>query len=145
MTDAYSVSLDKSRLQMDVIHAFLRESYWSPGIPRATLERAIANSLCAGGYAADGAQVGFARLVTDHATFGYLADVFVLPAHRRRGLAVAIVHALLSLPEVQVMRRLFLATRDAHSLYAGLGFAQVLDPKPFMQILRRDVYALKRD
>jgi GNAT superfamily N-acetyltransferase len=137
----YTVSLDKNRLQLDVIHAFLTTSYWSPGIPRATVERAIANSLCSGAYAADGAQVGFARLITDHATFGYLADVFVLPGHRGDGLGVAVVHALLDLPEVRAMRRLLLATRDAHQLYAGMGFAQLEDPRPFMQILRPDIYS----
>jgi len=142
--EPYSISLDKDRLQLDVIHAFLTTSYWSPGIPRAVVARAIANSLCAGAYAAKGgAQVGFARLVTDHATFGYLADVFVLPEHRGRALGAAVVQALLDLPEVRGMRRLLLATRDAHALYAGMGFAQVEDPKPFMQILRRDVYGPK--
>jgi GNAT superfamily N-acetyltransferase len=139
---SYSVSLDKNRLQVDVVHDFLSRSYWSPGIPRATVERAIANSLCAGAYAhGDGRQVGFARLVTDHATFGYLADVFVLPEHRGHGLGAAVVHVLLDLPEVRAMRRLLLATRDAHALYARLGFTQVEDPRPFMQILRKDVYA----
>jgi GNAT superfamily N-acetyltransferase len=101
----------------------------------------IANSLCSAAYAAaDGAQVAFARLITDHATFGYLADVFVLPEHRGQGLGAAVVHALLDLPEVRAMRRLMLATRDAHALYAGMGFTQVEDPRPFMQILRPDVY-----
>ena len=137
----YSISRDKNNLQLDVIHAFLTASYWSPGIPRATVERAIANSLCSGAYAAaDGAQVAFARLITDHATFGYLADVFVLPEHRGQGLGRAVVHALLDLPEVRAMRRLMLATRDAHSLYEGLGFERIEDPGPFMQILRKDVY-----
>ncbi len=138
---SYAVSLERKKLQLDVIHAFLTTSYWSPGIPRATVERAIANSLCAGAYStADGAQVAFARLITDHATFGYLADVFVLPEHRGHGLGTAVVHVLLDLEEVRGMRRLMLATRDAHALYAGMGFSQVEDPKPFMQILRRDVY-----
>jgi GNAT superfamily N-acetyltransferase len=139
---AYTVSLDKSRLQLDVIHAFLTTSYWSPGIPRATIERGIAHSLCSAAYAAaDGAQVAFARLITDHATFGYLADVFVVPEHRGQGLGAAVVNALLDLPEVRAMRRLMLATRDAHPLYERLGFARVENPEPFMQILRNDVYS----
>ena len=138
---SYNVSLDKNALQIEVIHAFLTTSYWSPGIPRATVERGIANSLCSAAYtASDGAQVAFARLITDHATFGYLADVFVLPEHRGQGLGAAVVHALLDLPEVRAMRRLMLATRDAHALYAGMGFTQVEDGRPFMQILRPDVY-----
>jgi len=138
---AYSVSLDKNKLQLDVIHAFLTTSYWSPGIPRATVEHGIANSLCSAAFAdADGAQVAFARLITDHATFGYLADVFVLPEHRGHGLGAAVVHVLLDLPEVRAMRRLMLATRDAHSLYERMGFERIENPEPFMQILRKNIY-----
>lgn len=138
--DAYELSFDASRLDLDVIHAFLSTSYWSPGIPRAVIAKAIAHSLCVGCFETSGAQVGFARLITDHATFGYLADVFVLPAHRGHGLGRRMTDAILQLPHVREMRRLLLATRDAHSLYAAAGFEQVTDPRPFMQVLRRDVY-----
>ncbi|HTL97362.1 MAG TPA: GNAT family N-acetyltransferase, partial [Holophagaceae bacterium] len=90
----------------------------------------------------DGTQVGFARLVTDHATFGYLADVYVLEAHRGKGLSRAMVETLLAPAEAQGLRRIMLATRDAHGLYAKLGFEAVADPTPLMQILRKDVYGL---
>ncbi|MEO8505093.1 MAG: GNAT family N-acetyltransferase [Acidobacteriota bacterium] len=139
-TKAYEVSFERSRLDLDVIHAFLSAAYWSAGIPRQVVERAIAGSLAVGCYAPSGAQVGFARLITDHATFGYLADVFVLPEHRGQRLGQRMTRAILDLPEVVGMRRLMLATRDAHSVYAAVGFEQVTDAKPFMQILRRDLY-----
>ena len=136
----YRISLDPVELQLGLIHGYLARSYWSPGIPEAMVAKAISNSLCAGAYGPDGAQAGFARIATDHATFGYLADVFVLEEHRGRGLSRAMVEALLALPEVRGFRRLMLATRDAHGLYAKLGFEPVTDPKPLMQILRKDVY-----
>ncbi len=142
ISDGYRLSFDPAELQLDAIHAYLQRSYWSPGIPKETVAKAIQHSLCIGAYAPDGAQVGFARLATDHATFGYLADVYVLEAHRGKGLSRAMVEALLALPEVQGFRRLLLATRDAHGLYEKLGFESVTDPKPFMQIVRKDIYGL---
>ncbi|HJV23415.1 MAG TPA: GNAT family N-acetyltransferase [Holophagaceae bacterium] len=140
LPSGYRLSLDYDDLQFEVVHAYLTRSYWSPGIPREVVERAARHSLVAGTYGADGAQVGFARIATDHATFGYLADVFVLEEHRGRGLSTAMVRALMDLPEVQGFRRLMLATRDAHGVYAKLGWEAVTDPKPFMQMLRKDVY-----
>jgi N-acetylglutamate synthase-like GNAT family acetyltransferase len=118
----FECSFDRSRLDVGAIHAFLSGSYWSLGIPRQTVERAIENSLCIGGYV-DGRQVAFARMVTDRATFAYLADVFVLASHRGRGLSRTLVETLLSHPEVQGLRRMRLVTRDAHGLYAKLGFS----------------------
>ena len=135
------ISLDRTRLQLDVIHGFLTESYWSKGISKELVARAIEGSLCVGAYGPDGRQVGFARLVTDRATFGYLADVFVLPEHRGKGLSTAMVEALLELPEVQGMRRLVLVTRDAHGVYAKLGFTPLANPQGYMELHRRDVYA----
>ncbi|HJW08223.1 MAG TPA: GNAT family N-acetyltransferase [Holophagaceae bacterium] len=137
----YEISLDKARLQLEVIHGFLAESYWAKGIPKETVARAIEGSLCVGAYAGDGRQVGFARLITDMATFGYLADVFVVPEHRGQGLSVAMVKAFLDLPEVQGMRRLSLVTRDAHGVYARLGFTPLANPGGYMELHRRDVYA----
>ena len=142
LPDGYRVSLDPGELQLDAIHAYLVRSYWSSGIPKELVAKAIAHSVCIGAYGPDGAQVGFARLVTDHATFGYLADVYVLEAHRGQGLSRTMVETLLAPPEVQGFRRIMLATRDAHGLYAKLGFEPVADPKPLMQILRKDVYGL---
>ncbi|GLH74648.1 N-acetyltransferase [Geothrix limicola] len=136
----YRISLDPAELQFDVIHGFLSRCYWSPGIPREVVEKAARHSLCVGAYGPEGAQVGFARLITDHTTFGYLADVFVLEEHRGLGLSAAMVRALMDLPEVAGMRRLMLATRDAHGLYAKLGWAQVTDPTPLMQIRREGLY-----
>lgn len=132
----YEISTDPARLDLDVIHAFLREAYWSPGIPRDVLERAIAHSIVFGLYAPDGAQAGFARVVTDRATFGYLADVFVLPAHRGRGLGVRIVDAVMRHPDLQGLRRFVLATADAHSLYARFGFAAPAMPDRLMTVDR---------
>lgn len=140
LPDGYRLSFDPAELQLDAIHAYLQRSYWSPGIPKEIVAKAIAHSFCIGAYGPDGAQVGFARLVTDHATFGYLADVYVLEDHRGKGLSRAMVEALLAPPEVRGFRRLMLATRDAHGLYEKLGFEPVMDPKPLMQILRKDVY-----
>jgi len=140
LPDGYRISLDPGELQLDVIHGYLTRSYWSPGIPRDTVARAAANSLVAGAYGPDGAQVGFARLATDHATFGYLADVFVLEPHRGKGLSTAMVKALMDLPEVRGFRRLLLATRDAHGVYERLGWSRITDATPFMQVLRKDVY-----
>lgn len=143
MSSEYRISLDPADLQFDVIHGYLSRSYWSPGIPREMVEKAARNSLCVGAYGPDGVQVGFARLVTDHTTFGYLADVFVLEEHRGRGISRAMVEALMALPEVKGMRRLMLATRDAHGLYEKLGWARVTDPAPLMQIRRENLYLVR--
>lgn len=140
----YRLSLKQDDLQLDVVHEYLTRSYWSPGISRELVETAARNSLVAGVYDSGGRQVGYARVAGDRATFGYLADVFVLDAHRGRGLASAMVAALMDLPEVRGMRRLLLATRDAHEVYARLGWAQVTDATPFMQILRRPAATMPR-
>jgi ribosomal protein S18 acetylase RimI-like enzyme len=132
----YRLSHDPADLQMDVIHGYLARSYWSPGIPRHVVEKAVRNSLTAGVYAPSGAQVGFARMITDHTSFGYLADVFVLEEHRRLGLAHALTRSLLELPEAQGFRTLLLATRDAHALYEDCGFRRLQDPDRIMEIRR---------
>lgn len=137
----YDITFDPRRFDIDAIHAFLTRSYWSPGIPREVVERAIANSLCVGVLhdTAQGAeqvaeQVAFARVVTDRATFAYLADVYVLEAHRGQGLAQQMLRALLAHPELQGLRRLMLATRDAHGLYARFGFQALSAPDRMMEI-----------
>lgn len=140
MNATLRISTDKRELDVDLIHRFLStEAYWSRGIPRATVERAIAGSLCFGGYL-DGRQVAFARVVTDSATFGYLADVFVLPEHRGQGHAKALVAAVMAHPQLQGLRRFSLATSDAHGLYAGFGFAAPARPQSLMEKLDPDVY-----
>ncbi|KRA74479.1 hypothetical protein ASD78_13530 [Lysobacter sp. Root667] len=121
------------------IHGFLSQSYWAAGIPAETLRRALAYSLCYRGYV-DGELVAFARAVTDHATFAYLADVFVLPAQRGRGHGRAIVQALMDDARVQGLRRWHLVTRDMQRLYAGLGFDALGEPERHMQRHDPDVY-----
>jgi GNAT superfamily N-acetyltransferase len=135
-----SISFDTAALDLDVIHGFLTTSYWSPGIPRATVARAIAGSLCVGAYR-DGAQVGFARLVTDRATFAWLADVFVLPEARGLGTGRAMVQALMDHPEMQGLRRWLLATLDAHGVYAALGWTPLARPERFLERHDPDVYS----
>jgi GNAT superfamily N-acetyltransferase len=138
---ALQVSTDKDRLDIGLIHHFLTtEAYWCRGIPRATVERAIAGSLCFGGYI-DGRQVAFARVITDGATFGYLADVFVLPEHRGQGHSKALMAAVMAHPQLQGLRRFNLATKDAHGLYAGFGFTAPAWPQMMMEKLDPDIYA----
>ncbi|HET7732122.1 MAG TPA: GNAT family N-acetyltransferase [Usitatibacter sp.] len=134
------VDTDPSRLDMEVIHGFLSQSYWARGIPRALVERAVRNSLCFGLYEGE-RQVGFARVVTDQATFAYLADVFVLESHRGRGLSKILVAAVVADPRLQGLRRWMLATRDAHGLYARFGFVPLAVPARFMELHAPDVYA----
>lgn len=135
----YDVSTDPARLDIDAIHAYLTRSYWSPGIPRETVARAIAHSLCFGAYVGT-EQVGFARVVTDRATFGYLADVYILEAHRGRGVAKQLMATIMAHPDLQGLRRFMLATRDAHGLYEQFGFTEVAHPSRLMEIVRLDVY-----
>ena len=126
--DGYEVSTDPARLDLDVIHGFLVTAYWCAGIARDTVERAIAGSIPFGLYAPDGAQAGFARVVTDRATFAYLGDVFVLEEHRGRGLGVWLIDRVVAHPDLQGLRRFHLATADAHGLYARFGFLPHPEP-----------------
>jgi len=136
---AYSISTDPALLDRPLIHAFLSGSYWAGGIPRETVDRSIEGALCFGVY--EGAsQVGFARVITDRATFAYLADVFVLESHRGQGLAVWLMEAIRSHPDLQGLRRWILMTRDAHGLYEKSGFRTIEDPRRCMEIVDRDVY-----
>ncbi|HEX3317683.1 MAG TPA: GNAT family N-acetyltransferase [Solirubrobacteraceae bacterium] len=131
--NGYEISTDPERLDLDAIHGFLRTAYWSPEVPREVVERSFRHSLCFGLYAPGGAQAGFARAVTDRATFAWIADVFVLPAHRGRGLARWLVGTALEHPELRGLRRTVLATRDAHGLYAHLGFTPLPRPERWME------------
>jgi len=135
----YVISTERSRLDLDVIHGFLTRSYWSPGIPRETVERAIQHSLPFGLYLG-AAQVGFARVITDFTSFGYLADVFILEAHRGKGLSKWMMQVLFSHPELQGFRRWMLATRDAHGLYRQVGFTSLAAPERFMEKWAPDIY-----
>jgi GNAT superfamily N-acetyltransferase len=136
----FEVSDDKTRLDRDAIHRFLSEhAYWSRGIGRATVDRAIDGSLCFGAYR-DLTQVGFARVVTDTATFAYLCDVFVLPPWRGQGAARGILEAVDRHPALQGLRRFLLFTADMHPLYAKFGFTPLARPERGMERLRDDVY-----
>lgn len=136
----YSISTDQTRLDVPLIHRFLaRESYWARNVPIETVQRALRHSLCFGLYE-DGAQVGFARVVTDAATFGYLADVFVVASHRGRGLAKRLIAAVMQHPDLRGLRRFMLATRDAHALYRRFGFSAPENPQVLMERHQPDIY-----
>jgi N-acetylglutamate synthase-like GNAT family acetyltransferase len=138
------ISTDPARLDVTLIHEFLRASYWAKHIPREVVERSIEHSLCFGAYR-DGKQVGFARAVTDRATFAYIGDVFVVSEERGRGVSKAIMAALRAHPDLQGLRRLFLATRDAHGLYAQFGFEPLKNPDWFMSVHDPLVYQRARE
>ncbi|WP_417762926.1 GNAT family N-acetyltransferase [Shewanella sp.] len=140
MVAGYYVSSDARLLDIDVVHGFLSQSYWAKGIPLATLQRAIDNSLCFGVYAASGEQVGFARMITDRATFVYLADVFVLPAHRGLGLSKLLMSEIVAHADLQGLRRMALATSDAHGLYQQFGFTPLNRANTFMELWQPNVY-----
>ena len=128
----YAISTDRDRLDLDVVHGFLsKDAYWSRGVARDVVERSIENSICFGMYL-HGEQVGFARVVTDRAAIAYLADVFVLPDHRGRGLGKWLIETVLAHPDLQGLRRFFLGTADAHELYERYGFGPV-DPGRMME------------
>ena len=135
----YEISTDRSRLDVALIHDFLRSSYWAQGIPRAVVERSIQHSLCFGAFLG-GRQVGFARVISDFASIAYVADVFVVSEHRGRGISKLLMRAILEHPDLQGLRRILLATRDAHGLYAQFGFEPLTHPEYFMTLHRPDVY-----
>lgn len=138
--DGFEVDTDKDRLNVDVIHAYLRGAYWCVDIPREVVVQAIRGSMCFGAYDPRGVQVGFARVITDAATFAYLADVFVLEEFRGRGLSKFLMHVVLDHPELQSLRRFMLLTRDAHGLYRQFGFEVTSTPYRVMEKREPDVY-----
>jgi GNAT superfamily N-acetyltransferase len=141
--DGFTVSTEKERLDRGAIHEFLRGSYWAKGIPRELVDRSIENSLCFGLY--DGEPlIGFARVITDKATFGYLADVFVLESHRGRGLATWFMEVIMAHPDLQGLRRWMLVTADAHGLYRKVGFTAPSKPERIMEKLLPDPYGASR-
>ncbi len=140
----YEIDTDRARLDLAMIYGFLSRSHWAKGIPLATLQKAIENSLPFGLYR-DGRQIDFARVVTDHATFAYLADVFVLEEERNAGLGQRLVETIMAHPELQGMRRWLLGTRNAQSLYKRCGFAEAPPPFSFLQKLDSEAYASEGD
>ena len=143
--DGYTISDDPDLLDLNVIHTFLsQDSYWAQGVSREIVERSVRHSLCFGVYhqgaGGEVAQVGFARAVTDRATYAYLADVFILPAHRWRGLSKRLMATILAHPELQGLRRWALATGDAHGLYRQFGFEEVAKPRNRLERPAPDSY-----
>jgi len=130
--DGYTITTDLDTVDFGVVHAFLTESYWSPGIARDVVERAARGSLTFSLRGPDDEQAGYARAVSDRATYAYLADVFVLEPHRGTGLGVWLVETILAHPELQGLRRWALATGDAHGLYARFGFGPPRRPELHM-------------
>jgi GNAT superfamily N-acetyltransferase len=138
LTD-YSISTDKSRLDISLIHDFLTNSYWAKGVPLEVTQRSIENALCFGVFH-ENQQVGFARVISDFATYAYIGDVFILEAHRGKGLSKRLMQAIMEHPQLQNLRRWSLITRDAHSLYAQFGFTPLASPERYMELREPGVY-----
>jgi GNAT superfamily N-acetyltransferase len=139
----FVISTDPVRLNLEMIYEFLTNCYWAKGIPREIVARSIEHSLCFGVYDGSGAQVGFARVISDFATIAYLGDVFVLESHRGRGLSKWMMECVMQHPKLQGLRRWILLTRDAHGLYSQFGFTPIESPERYMELHRRDVYETK--
>lgn len=137
--DGFTISTDPSRLDRETIHEFLAGSYWAKAIPREIVDRSIEGALCFGLYEKV-RQIGFARVITDFATFAYLADVFVLESHRGRGLAAWLMESILAHPKLQGLRRWMLVTRDAHPLYRKVGFTALAHPERVMEMTFPGIY-----
>ena len=138
--ECYLLSSDPLKIQPEAIHAFLsNDSYWAKGIPIEKVKTAIDHSICFGIYH-NGKQVGFARWVTDYATFAYLADVYVLEAHRGKGLSKALMAMMMEEKEITNCRHLLLATLYSHGLYEKYGFARAIEPQRYMNIIKKDAY-----
>jgi len=142
----FLVTDDRSKIDFEVVYGFLSQTYWAPNIPRETMQRAMDGSLCFA-LLKDGRQIGFARAITDRATFAYLADVFVLEAEQGQGAGTFFMGAVFAHPDLQGLRRFMLATRDAHNLYRKFGFAEPKRPEMLMEIVKSptDLYAQKID
>ncbi len=137
----FLISTDRARLDLDVIHGFLTNCYWAKGVPREVVARSIEHSLCFGVYDGSGAQVAFARVISDFATIAYVGDVFVLESRRGRGLGKRLMEAITAHPSLQGLRRWILTTRDAHGLYSQVGFAPVKFPERYMERHDPHIYA----
>lgn len=140
----YTLSTDPARLDVDAIHRFLaNESYWAAGIDREVLVRGMAHSLCFGVYL-DRAQIGFARVISDYATYAYLNDVYILAPHRGQGLASWLIESVLAHPDLQGLRRIMLTTKDAQAFYSRFGFIPLVFPARHMELLAPDFLAQMR-
>ncbi len=137
--DNFLISTDRAKQDVDAIHTFLKSAYWCEGIPREVVARAIQHSLPFGVFDGE-AQIGFARVITDYATFAYIGDVYILAAYRGRGLAKWLMACIVSHPELHGLRRWTLATRDSHGLYRQFGFRELKTPERWMEIAKPDIY-----
>jgi GNAT superfamily N-acetyltransferase len=135
----YIISTDKRRLDLSVVHGFLTASYWAAGIPLEIVKKSIEHSLSFGVYKGD-KQVGFARVITDYATFAYIGDVFILEDYHGQGLSKWLMQVIADYPELQGLRRWLLLTRDAHGLYKKTGFVEPKTPERYMEKVLPDVY-----
>lgn len=140
MIEGFTVSSEYEDMDLDAVHAFISQSYWAEAVPKATLKKALTNSLCFGVFNSEGAQIGFARAVTDSATFAYLADVYILEKYRGLGLSKWLMSEVMSHSELQGLRRIALATIDAHGLYEKYGFKALAKPEIFMEAWNPHVY-----
>jgi GNAT superfamily N-acetyltransferase len=136
----YTVRTDSSRFDVEMIYRFLTTCYWAEGVPRETVQRSIDNALCFGVFDGD-QQVGFARVITDRATYAYIGDVFILESHRGRGLSKLLMKAIMEHPDLQGLRRWSLVTNDAHGLYRQFGFRRPANPQRYMERVNPDVYS----
>ena len=139
--DGYKITTDKTFIDIKVVHEFIATSYWAKNIPLTVLQKAIENSLCFSVLAQGNQQVGFARLITDKATFAYLADVFIVNEHRGKGLSKWLIETIVSHPETTGLRKMMLATSGAHGLYAQFGFLPIDNPEILMQIWQPNIYS----
>ena len=135
----FRITTDPASMDLDAIHAYLSHSYWAEGIPKDLVRRAMAGSLCFGLF--DGIrQIGFARMITDRATYAYLCDVYVLESYQRQGLGQWLMETVMAHPDLQGLRRMGLVTRDAHGLYARFGFGPLANSGGYMEIARPGLY-----
>ena len=137
--DKFYISTEKEKMDIDLIHSFLTRSYWAEGISKEIVRRSIEGALCFGVFENE-KQIGFARMITDRATFAYLADVFIIEEYRGLGLSKWLMEVIMSHPDLQGLRRIMLATRDAHELYKKFGFTQLNNVDRWMHIHYPDVY-----
>ena len=140
MITGYKISSETSDMDISVIHQYISRSYWASNIPLSTMKKAVENSLCFGVFTDSGEQIAFARLITDSATFAYLADVFVLEDHRGKGISKWLMECIVKHPDLQGLRRMALATSDAHGLYKQFGFTPLKSPDTFMELHQPNVY-----
>ena len=140
MISGYKISSETSDMDISVIHQYISRSYWASNIPLSTMKKAVENSLCFGVFTDSGEQIAFARLITDSATFAYLADVFVLEKHRGKGISKWLMECIVKHPDLQGLRRMALATSDAHGLYKQFGFTPLKSPDTFMELHQPNVY-----